>query len=51
MKGNDIEGFFSVTLLQKKVPIVMPTQSKQDPGKGKPIPASPTGEELVTELI
>ncbi|EJP62006.1 putative MEI5 protein [Beauveria bassiana ARSEF 2860] len=29
----------------------MPTQSTQDPGKGKPIPASPTGEELVTELI
>ncbi|KAH8719835.1 hypothetical protein HC256_000253 [Beauveria bassiana] len=29
----------------------MPTQPTQDLGKGKPIPASPTGEELVTELI
>lgn len=29
----------------------MPTQSTQDPRKGKAVPASPTSEDLVTELI
>ncbi|PQK16793.1 hypothetical protein BB8028_0006g11120 [Beauveria bassiana] len=41
----------SLLRFYREISIVMPAQLTQDPGKGKPIPASPTGEDLVTELI